>query len=131
MYSKQSSNADKAAKFLGICVRQQFHPFDLERSGCTTEEGFVGTIRRVKDWAHGPDGIPHSAHKVCEDLPSKVLVNSVSDLTTEQPSSNFVVFNNQLVRFAPEGVVEPDGTTCTRRVHSLSFWQQFRFYSNS
>lgn len=120
MYSKKALDSDRAAAFLDLDVRQQSQFPESEGWRLPDEMNFSEIIIRVEDSAAtGSDGVSSSACKACPLLSSKVLVNCVSDLASEQPAGDLAGFNRQLVCFAPGGIDVSGGTACTRPVENL------------
>ena len=75
VYLRQAHDTDKAAKFLGLYVRQQSHLFDFEDMMLPDEDDVFDTIMGVKDSAAGRDGVSCSAYRACPVLFRMVFVN--------------------------------------------------------
>ena len=79
------------------------------------KEKFVASIKKVRDSATGPNGIPCSAYAACPDTSAEVLENTTELFGREADPGHakadcydFIILNRQLVWFAPKGEVDDD-----------------------
>ena len=90
------------------------------------KDRFSTIIKKVKDSATGPNGIPYSAYAACTDTSAQVLENTV-ELFGEEPEPgqckadcyDFLTFNRQLVWFAPKGELAEDSVVVHRTPDNL------------
>ena len=83
VYSVKSTDTDAAHKFLAIYVRRNGYLFQFEALDQPEVEDFVETIKRSKESACGPDGIPHSAYKAHAELSGYVVHQTNMELEAE------------------------------------------------
>ena len=107
VYSKKFGDMEKAADLLNVYNRQQGHLFTFSSMTFPDEQDYSNRIGKVKDSAAGPDGIPYSAYRADKTLSGGVLYKAARDLSREDPKSNLLELNKQLVWFAPKGASDP------------------------
>ena len=93
--------------------------FNFENLELPDQGKLEDAIRRTKDSATGPDGVPYSAYKANVELSAKILHNSMSDLQLDDPQSDLASFNSQLVWMAPKGASAEDGKVVLRTPNNL------------
>ena len=76
-------------------------------------------LRFSKDSATGRDGIPYSAYKALPDITTEILCNTIGDMALQNPITNTLDLNEQLIWFAPKGQYADDGTKCVRHPANL------------
>ena len=81
----------------------------------------ITQIKKVKDSACGPDGLPYSAYSVDLELSGQVLENTSNSFAEEidENLSDLTLFNRQLVWFAPKGEVDEDSVAVLRTPENL------------
>ena len=78
------------------------------------KDNYINLIKKLKDSACGPDGVPYSAYSVDFELSGIILENTSNKLAEENDVNQLSseVLNRQLdlelVWFAPKGVVDED-----------------------
>ena len=112
---------EAARRFLKVYANRNRHLFDFANLGIPEEEDFISVIGRSHDSAAGPDGIPYSAYKAIKFLAARILADTTRCLSDPAVCDKFdvVSLNRQLVWFAPKGVEDEDGATCTRTPEDL------------
>ena len=93
----------------GMAIFLQFEALDQPEV-----EDFVETIKRSKESACGPDGIPYSAYKVHAELSGYALHQTNMELEAEANRMDLYDFNKQFVWMAPKGSYEVDGRALIR-----------------
>ena len=87
----------------------------------TPKKNYIQLIKKVKDSACGPDGLPYSAYSVDLELSGQVLENTSDSFAEEigENLSDFALFNQQLVWFAPKGEVDEDSVAVLQTPENL------------
>ena len=66
-------------------------------------EVYFNIIKRVKDSASGPDGIPYSAYAACVETSGIILENTSGHVSSAEEVFDLERFNMQFVWFPPKG----------------------------
>ena len=80
---------------------------------------FCKIIKKVKDSAVGPDGIPYSAYSANIDTSSTILESTAKHFGTAEEVQGLDVFNQQFVWFPPKGEVDQDSIAIIRTAGNL------------
>ena len=85
------------------------------------KDNYIQLIKKVKDSACGPDGLPYSAYSVDLELSGQVLENTSTSFAEESDEKlpDLTLFNQQLVWFAPKGEVGEDSVAVLRTPKNL------------
>ena len=78
------------------------------------KEVYCNIIKRVKDSATGPDGIPYSAYGACLETSGVILANTSTYFSEAEAVPDMLEFNKQFVWFPPKGELEEDSTALIR-----------------
>ena len=99
---------------------------NFSRCQMPTKERFIAIIKKVKDSATGPNGIPHSAYAACPDTSAAILDNTTELFGREAEPGHckvdcydFINLNRQLVWLAPKGEVDEDSVAVYRTPDNL------------
>ena len=82
-------------------------------------EVFSSIIKRVKDSAVGPDGIPYFAYSANLDTSSLILERTIEFFSSEDQVQGLDVFNRQFVWFPPKGEIDEDSVASIRTAGNL------------
>ena len=88
---------------------------------CTLPDREVYTeiIKRVKDSACGPDGIPYSAYGACIETSGVILETTTGYFPSAEDIQGLDRLNMQFVWFPPKGELEEDSTALIRTAGNL------------
>ena len=115
VYQKKPIDRTAAKTLLGLYSRK--HP-DLINGFRTCsmpdKEVYCNIIKRVKDSATGPDGIPYSAYGACLETSGAILANTSTYFSEAEVVPDMLEFNKQFVWFPPKGELEEDSTALIR-----------------
>ena len=71
----------------------------------------MSIIKRVKDSACGPDGIPYSVYSACTETSSTIILENTTEyFSSAEEVSGLDKFIMQFVCFPPKGELEEDST---------------------
>jgi len=120
IYEKKPIDLHAANTLLEIYGRRHNALIKDFRS-CTlpSREVFGSIIKRVKDSAVGPDGIPYSAYSANIETSSIILEKTTEFFATEEQVSGLDVFNKQFVWFPPKGELDEDSIAIIRTAGNL------------
>ena len=120
IYEKKPIDLTAANTLLGLYSRKRKELIRSFRS-CTLPDREVYTeiIKRVKDSACGPDGIPYSAYGACLATSGIILENTTGYFSSAEDIAGLDKFNMQFVWFPPKGELEEDSTALIRTAGNL------------
>ena len=122
IYGKKQCDSNNAKILIDIYGRR--HRELISGFGVCSLPGkgnYIRIIKKVKDSACGPDGVPYSAYSADLELSGTILENTSNKLAEESEENQLDLeqLNRQLCWFAPKGVVDQDSIAVLRTPENL------------
>ena len=126
VYGTTGVDQDAAWKFLGVYKRQNGHKFNFDCLNLPDADDFKHIIKRAKNSAPGPNGIPYAAYVPIAEEASQIFADFYKFLSAAPvpvPGDDLFEFignfNLQNVCFAPKGSEAEDRVLPTRSPGNL------------
>ena len=119
MYSEKAIDQPAAERLLRSYINRNSHLLTFENIPPPSEHQFQEAIRRSKNSAPGPNGIPYAAYKVLPETSALVLHAHSQLFASDTSPPKLVEFNRQIVWFVPKGMYEHDDTMLIRTPDQL------------